>query len=176
MAKLVAEGLRALVQMTSHELSHSVGMSESKARRLLAALELGRRWAVEPGKHTRRFTCGRDLFEHYHLRLRDKKREHFICVLLDQKNRLIKDEVVSIGSLSNACVHLREAFKEAVRESAAAVAFVHNHPSGDARPSEEDRLLTTKLADAAELLGIRLLDHVTIGDGCFYSFFEEGVL
>ena len=140
------------------------------------AEETLRQRAVEPGKHTKRFTCGRDLFEHYHLRLRDKKREHFVCALLDQRNRLIKDEVVSVGSLSHAYVRLREAFSSAVRESAAAVAFIHNHPSGDARPSEEDRLLTTKLVDAAELLDIRLLDHVIIGDGCFYSFFEEGVL
>jgi len=83
---------------------------------------------------------------------------------------------VSEGSLNQSIVHPREVFAPAVRESAAAVIFVHNHPSGDPSPSREDREITRRLKEAGELLGIRVLDHVIVGDGSYYSFTESGVL
>lgn len=173
----LAEGrLRNLAQMTARELLLLPGVGKRKAARLLAAMELGRRWAVEQKPATRKFRCGRDLFDCYHLALRDQKREHFICVLLDQKNRLVRDEVISVGGLTLCRVRIGEAFRSALRESAAAVAFVHNHPSGDPRPSQEDEFLTRRLASAAGLVGVRLLDHVIIGEERFYSFFDKGWL
>ncbi len=175
-AHLVEEGLRGLAQMTPHELSRRRGVGKRKAVRLLAAMELGRRWAEERKGPARQFRCGRDFYDEYRLRLRDQKKEQFICILLDQKNRLIRDDLVSLGGLASSQVHPREVFRSAIRESAAAVAFVHNHPSGDAKPSEEDKLLTQRLATVAGLVGVRLLDHVVVGDGEFFSFFEEGLL
>ncbi len=172
----LAGRVRDLAQMTVRELSRLPGIGKRKAARLLSAMELGRRWAVERKQPMRKFRCGWDLFERYHLLLRDRKKEHFVCALFDRRNRFIRDEVVSIGGLTSSHVRLGEAFRGAVRESAAAVAFVHNHPSGDPRPSEEDRLLTLGLSRAARLLQIRLLDHVIIGEKSFHSFFEEGVL
>jgi DNA repair protein RadC len=99
-------------------------------------------------------------------------KEHFMALHLDSKNRLLCIEVVSVGSLSAAVVHPREVFKSALLSSAAAVLFVHNHPSGDTVPSLEDREITRRLKEAGELLGIRVLDHIIIGEG-FLSFADR---
>jgi DNA repair protein RadC len=139
-------------------------------------MELARRWAAEERAAGRQFTCGRDFYEFYRLRLRDLKKEVFVTVLLDQKNRFIADETASEGSLTGSLVHPREVFRRAVRDSAAAVAFVHNHPSGDPAPSKQDEEITMRLQEAAKLMGIRLLDHVIVGDGAYFSFVERGVL
>jgi DNA repair protein RadC len=108
--------------------------------------------------------------------MKDLKKEMFRCALLDTKNKIISDEVVSIGSLSASIVHPREAFKSAIRESAAAVIFIHNHPSGDIKPSQEDILLTRRLVQAGEVLGIQVLDHIIIGDGSHFSFRDNGLM
>ena len=97
-------------------------------------------------------------------------------VLLDQKHHVLRDERVSLGTLTASLVHPREVFAPAIRESAAAVAFLHNHPSGDPTPSREDRELTRRLAEAGRLMGIPVLDHVIIGEGGFVSLAEEGLL
>ena len=94
-------------------------------------------------------------------------------ILLDAKHMVIRDLTVSEGSLTTSLVHPREVFNEAVRESAAAVIFLHNHPSGDPQPSAEDRTLTARLQDAGNILGIQVLDHIIIGDGRYVSFADE---
>ena len=104
------------------------------------------------------------------------KKELFLCLLLDAKNRLIKESRVSEGTLTNSLMHPREAFREAVRESAAAVIFVHNHPSGDPAPSREDIAVTERLKKTGDVLGISMLDHIIIGDGSYVSLKEKGVL
>ena len=139
-------------------------------------MELSRRWAAEPRPVGRTFRSGVDFFQHYGLKLRDLKKEVFVAVLLDQKNRFLADEVCSEGSLTSSLVHPREVFRRAVRESAAAVAFVHNHPSGDPTPSQHDRDITSRLMDVAKLLGIRMLDHVVVGEKSHFSFVENGLL
>jgi DNA repair protein RadC len=108
--------------------------------------------------------------------VRELKKECFFVVCLDQKNRLIGEEQISEGTLTEALVHPREALAPAVRCSAAAVALVHNHPSGDPAPSRADKAVTKRLRDAAELLDIRLLDHVIVGDSAYFSFSEAGLL
>lgn len=108
--------------------------------------------------------------------LRRETKEHFLALHLTSKNRLICMEQVSVGSLSAAIVHPREAFKSALLSSAAAVIFAHNHPSGDPTPSAEDLELTRRLKDAGEILGIRVLDHVVIGGDGHVSFAERGLL
>ena len=97
-------------------------------------------------------------------RLKGKKKEHFLAVLLDTRGRLIKVSEISVGSLDTSIVHPREAFKEAISASAASVIFVHNHPSGDPEASEDDIKLTKRLAEAGEIMGIDVLDHIIIGD------------
>jgi DNA repair protein RadC len=105
--------------------------------------------------------------------LRGLERERFLVLLLDGKHRLKRREVVSEGTLTTSLVHPREVFRPAVRESAAAVVVVHNHPSGDPEPSLEDVEVTRRLIEAGRLLGIPLLDHVVVGDGRFASLRER---
>ncbi len=108
-------------------------------------------------------------------RLKDKKKEHFQALLLDTRSKLIKIAEISIGSLDTSVVHPREVFKEALSASAASVIFVHNHPSGDPQPSEDDMKLTERLAQAGEIMGINVLDHIIIGDKKYLSLKREGL-
>lgn len=108
--------------------------------------------------------------------LAKETKEHFVALHLDAKNRLLCAEIVSVGSLNAAIVHPREAYKSALLSSAAAVLFVHNHPSGSPEPSREDIELTNRLRECGELLGIRLLDHVIVGHGRHHSFADAGQL
>jgi DNA repair protein RadC len=123
-----------------------------------------------------RIDSSEGLFHHYYPRLRDLRHELFLIVLLDAKHAIIRDQTVSKGSLTLSIVHPREVFNLAVKESAAAVIFVHNHPSGDPQPSPEDRVLTTRLVQAGEVLGIPVLDHLIVGDGRYVSFADRGWL
>ena len=123
-----------------------------------------------------RISTSGELFKHYHPALRDLKHEIFKVVLLDAKNTVLREATVSEGSLTLSVVHPREVFALAVRESAAGMLLLHNHPSGDPMPSPEDRRLTDRLVAAGRLLGIRVLDHVVIGDGRYVSFADEGWL
>ena len=148
----------------------------AKAAQLKAALALGRRSMAAPLSTGTRIGSSSDLFQHFHPALRDLKHEVFKVVLLDAKNHVIKEVTVSEGSLTLSIVHPREVFALAVRESAAAIIVLHNHPSGDPTPSQEDRQLTDRLVAAGSLLGIRVLDHLIMGDGRYTSFADEGWL
>jgi DNA repair protein RadC len=101
--------------------------------------------------------------------------ECFVVITLDQKNRVIGNHVVSIGSLTESLVHPRDVFRHAILDNAAAIALVHNHPSGDPEPSRADRQLTHRLRECADLMGFRLIDHVVAGRGRYYSFAEHGI-
>ena len=103
-------------------------------------------------------------------------RERFVALLLDSRSRIIALEEVAVGTLTAALVHPRELFKAAILANAHSLVIVHNHPSGDPEPSSEDVALTKRLVDAGEILGIKVMDHVVIGDGCYRSFSEEGRL
>jgi DNA repair protein RadC len=105
-------------------------------------------------------------------------REHFVILLLDQKNQVIGIHTVSVGSLTASIVHPREVYKVAILRNAAAIICGHNHPSGDCQPSREDRAITQRLVEAGKLLGIAVLDHIIIGDGtsAYFSFADEGLL
>ncbi len=169
-------GLQGLANRGIEELRRVPGVGLAKAAQLKAALELGKRSLALPlntGTHIR---SSADLFHYYHPRLRDLRHEVFKIILLDAKHSIIRDATVSEGSLTLSVVHPREVFNLAVRESAAAVIFLHNHPSGDPQPSPEDRVLTTRLVTAGELLGIPVLDHVIVGDGRYVSFADRGWL
>lgn len=170
--------LSALEQAGVQELRAVRGIGPARAAELKAALELGRRFQglSAAGEDRAAFCSSGSVARYYRSKLKDLKKEQFQCVLLDTKNRLIREELVSIGSLTASIVHPRDTFKAAVRESAAAVIFVHNHPSGDTRPSQEDILLTRRLAQAGDLLGIRVLDHIIVGDREYYSFRDSGLL
>ncbi len=170
------EGLRGLAKRSPAELAQVKGIPRRGSRAITAAMELARRWAVEERPIGKAFKHAEDFFEHYRPRLRDLKKEVFISVLLDQKHRFLADEVCSEGSLTGSLVHPREVFRRAVRESAAAIVVVHNHPSGDPDPSAEDWVITAQLVRAAEVLEVPMLDHVIVGDSSYFSFFDEGMI
>jgi DNA repair protein RadC len=113
-----------------------------------------------------------------HTYLADVDREHFVVIMLDQKNKVIGINTVSIGSLTASIVHPREVWKAPILSNAAAIILAHNHPSGQPQPSQEDRVLTVRLVAAGKLLGISVVDHVIIGDGTssYFSFADENLL
>jgi DNA repair protein RadC len=125
--------------------------------------------------HAERFTRSQDIFDCFE-NLKAETKEYFLALHLDTKNQIICQEVVSVGSLSMSVVHPREVFKTALLSSAAALVFVHNHPSGDPTPSAEDVNLTGRLREGAELLGLRVLDHIIIGSSSYTSFCDRGLL
>ncbi len=170
------EGLQGLSNRSVEELCRISGIGPAKAAQLKAAIELGKRVLAAPLSSGMQVASSSDLFRHYYPLLRDLRHEVFKVVLLDAKHAIIREATISEGSLTVSIVHPREVFNLAVRESAAAVIFVHNHPSGDPSPSEEDRVLTARLVAAGELLGIQVLDHLIVGDGRYTSFSDQGWL
>jgi DNA repair protein RadC len=169
-------GVGGLVRCGVEELCATHGVGPAKAAQLKAAVELGRRSMAVPLSTGMRISSSGEVFKHFHPALRDLKHEIFKVVLLDAKNTVVKETTVSEGSLTLSVVHPREVFALAVRESAAGILCVHNHPSGDPMPSLEDRQLTDRLVAAGRLLGIRVLDHLIIGEGRYVSFADEGWL
>jgi DNA repair protein RadC len=168
---------RALLRRaTFEELTRVPGVDRFTAGTLQAALELGRRIAGRAWRRGERLRSSAEVYRALAPTLRDLRQEVFLVILLDGRNRKIAEVRVSLGSLSASIVHPREVFLPAIRISAAAILVAHNHPSGDPRPSEEDREVTWRLAEAGELLGIRVLDHVIVGEDAYHSFADEGTL
>ncbi len=161
--------LQGIADSSVEELSEINGIGPAKATQLKAAFDLGRRLEAAPREGKAQVKSPEDVVNVVGGRLKGKKREHFLTLLLDTRNRLIRVATVSMGSLDSSIVHPREVFKEAISASAASVIFVHNHPSGDAEPSEDDIELTRRLVEAGKVLGIAVLDHVIVGDGVFMS-------
>ena len=168
--------LRDLARTATAELCSVKGIGPAKAAEIQAVFEIARRHGSEELPQGARYVSPVEVFRHFHPRLCDYKKEAFIALLLDSKNRLIREVTISEGSLTASIVHPREVFVPVVRESAAAVLFVHNHPSGDPTPSREDLEITSRLRDAGSLMGVRVLDHIIIGRGAFVSLAERGLL
>jgi DNA repair protein RadC len=167
---------RSMAGATSGELETIHGIGPGKASRILAGLEMVRRIEEQKRKRGSPFKDSGDVFSSYSMKLRDERQEIFIVILLDTKNRFLSEKRISIGTLNQSIVHPRDVFHAAIRESAASVLLIHNHPSGDPTPSEEDRMLTYRMVQAGQLLGIRVLDHMIIGDGRYFSFCDEKCL
>ena len=169
-------GLRALPELSLEEMEEIKGLGPAKAIQVKAALELGRRLATLPPEEAESITSPQRAAALFMEQLRYKKREHFMILLLNTKNHVISKEEISVGSLNASIVHPREIFKIPLRKSAASVILVHNHPSGDPSPSQEDLEVTRRLVEAGNILGIAVRDHIVIGDGCYFSFKEKGLL
>ncbi len=166
--------LKKMAGASIEELSRVKGIGPAKASQIKAAFELANRqqFEVEDKPVVR---TPEDVAGVVKSRLKDKKREHFLALLLDTRGRLIRPAEISVGSLDSSIVHPREVFKEASAASAASVIFVHNHPSGDPEPSEDDIELTKKLVKAGDVMGIAVLDHVIIGDKHDVSLKRRGL-
>jgi len=160
-----------LAQATLEELVTLPGVGETKAARVLAALELARR-LLEPPPQRRIIRSAADAAA-LCASMHTLDREHFRAILLNTRHEVLGVADVSIGGLASAPVHPREVFKEAIRHSAAGMIVVHNHPSGHPEPSRDDILITEQLRAAGRLMGIEVLDHIIIGERAFVSLREQ---
>ncbi len=170
------KGLRGMQEASASELSSVKGVGVAKVAQLKAAFELGKRSMTESTGSSPVFSSSRSVYGCFAPRMKNVKKEIFFCVILDTKNRMLREVKISEGTLTHSLIHPREAFKEAIRDSAASVIFVHNHPSGDPEPSRNDITVTERLKDVGEIIGIQVLDHVIIGDGRYVSLKERGIL
>ncbi|MCC6545606.1 DNA repair protein RadC [Candidatus Sumerlaeota bacterium] len=172
-----AGSLDRLAHMSIGELTRIEGLGPVKAVTIQAALELARRLSssTTPDEQPS-VTSSRDVYEHLRPYFLNRRKEQFVALLLNSKRRIQRQIVVSEGILNQSLVHPREAFQEAVKDSASAVIFAHNHPSGDPKPSRDDIAITHRLAKTGAILGIPVLDHVIVGGDNYYSFAESGTL
>jgi len=166
-------GLSGTANASVAELCRVGGIGPAKAVQLKAAQEIGRRIAAVPLGLGESIESSETVFMHFAPLMRGVKKEIFRGLYLDGKHRLVLDRTISEGTLTASLVHPREAFLPAIQVSAAAVIFLHNHPSGDVTPSREDRELTNRLAACGRLLGIPMLDHLVIGADDYFSFADH---
>lgn len=166
----------ALLGLPAAELRERLDLPPGPARRLEAALELGRRAVAGAGELPEPIRGGGDVFRYLAPRFAGLRVECFRALYLDAKGRLLSEEEISQGTLTASLVHPREVFGPALVHRAAALVVAHNHPSGDPEPSAEDRATTRRLVRAGRLLGVELLDHLVCGRGRYVSFLEQGWL
>ena len=168
--------LKGIAAASVEEMSQVKGIGLAKSAQIKAAFELASRvdGYSEAGDKPIVKTP-EDVASLVRGKLKDKKKEYFLALLLDTRNQLIRAAEISVGSLDSSIVHPREVFKEAIAASAASVIFVHNHPSGDPEPSEDDISLTKRLAQAGEIVGIDVLDHIIVGDKKYLSLKGRGL-
>lgn len=164
-----------LVNVSEQQLLSIKGIHIDKARQILSLLKLSKVMYTQDNQQEL-IQKPKDVYDYLQSELRYHTKEHFVCLFLNTKNRLIFKETISIGSLNAAVVHPREVFKEAIKHCSASIICSHNHPSGDATPSSEDINITKRLVAAGEIIGIEVLDHVIIGDNQFYSLKEHGYI
>lgn len=153
------------------------GIGRVKAIEIKAALELGKRVYMNNDKIERiSFNSAEVIYNYFFDILKDKKQEYFYCVYVDTKSKYIDKKCLFIGTINSSVVHPREVFKEAYLLSASGIICVHNHPSGDSTPSKEDKLITKKLKEISIIHGINLIDHVIVGNGNYFSFYDNNML
>jgi DNA repair protein RadC len=170
------ESLQKLFSRSPSELMKIKGIGSAKAAALSAAFELVRRVQSQGNPDRATFKRSSDVANHYLPLFRDLKKEVFKVLLLNRANRLIREVPVSEGTLDASIVHPRDVFKEAILEPAASVILIHNHPSGNPTPSEEDLRITKQLVEAGRLLGIKVYDHIILAGDHYRSLADEGLI
>lgn len=168
--------LNNLANISADEMAASEGMGKAKAAKVIAAVELGRRILSQKNGNNIKFRCSEEVANYYIPLMKDLKKEQFKVILLDVKNKIIKDILVSQGSLTSSIVHPREVLRPAIQSSAASVIFVHNHPSGDPEPSTDDIEITNRLCKSCSIIGINMLDHIIVAENGYYSFRQKDLL
>ena len=168
-------GLRHLATADLEILVDMPGVGPATAERLLAAVELGRRMEAQDFDQ-KSFVSSTDVARYFMPRMRDLRKEIFMVLMLDARNALIRGVTISVGSLTASVVHPREVFRPAILSHAASVIFVHNHPSGDPTPSQDDLKITAQLVDAGAMIDIKVLDHIIIGRKSFTSLAGKGLI
>ena len=168
--------LKNLLDLSISEFLKINGIGGAKAAQVMAALELGKRAISEKNGNNTSFKCSEEVANYYIPLLKDLKKEQFRILLLDIKNKIIKEVLISQGSLTSSIVHPREVIKPAIRESAASVIFIHNHPSGDPEPSSDDIEITNRLCKSFSIIGINVLDHIIVAEDGYFSFKQKDMI
>lgn len=166
--------LAAVAKLTVHDLMKIKGIGEAKAVSIAAALELGRRRVTENAMVKNQVSSSLDVYDMIHSRMRDLTREEFWIILLDRRSKVIAIEEIHIGGMSAMVVDPKIIFQKALERKASSVILSHNHPSGSPSPSMEDIRLTEKVKLAGGYIDIKVLDHIIVGEGSYYSFADEG--
>jgi DNA repair protein RadC len=164
----------SLAKLNVHELMKVKGIGEAKAMSIAAALELGRRRVTEQPLMKNQVSSSVDAYDLVQARMRDLMREEFWIILLDRRSKVISIEEIHIGGMSAMVVDPKIIFQRALERKACSVILSHNHPSGAPSPSMEDIRLTEKVKMAGNYIDIKVLDHIIIGEGSYYSFADEG--
>jgi len=175
--RTIARGVAGLIReykqgLTLDHLIAVPGVGLAKAAQVLSAFELARRYLL---RDTVKIVVAQDILALV-ADIAGKQQEYFVCISLNGANEVIEKRVVTIGLLDKSPVHPREVFADVIADRAASVIFAHNHPSGDLHPSENDLRIHEQLADAGNILGIRILDHVIVTRKSYFSFQESGLI
>lgn len=168
----MTHGLSRLFDMHVNALMEIQGIREVKALNLLAGVELCKR-AKRKGVYGKTIHTPEDVIDWFSFEYGTKAQEHFVAVYINTKGRIITHRVLFVGTINQSCVSPREIFKEAYLENAYGVIVLHNHPSGDCTPSQEDILCTRQLMEVATIMSIHFIDHIIIGKNSYYSFMEH---
>lgn len=173
-ASKTSEGILSLTHLTIQELMQVKGIGKVKAVQLKCISELSKR--IAKVKKGMTFSLPSDIAEYYMEDMRHKEREELILIMMNSKNKFLHDVVLSRGTVNSSLVSPREIFVEALKYGTVSIALVHNHPSGDPAPSKEDILVTRRIKEVADLVGIPLIDHIIIGDNKYISMKVRGIL
>ena len=166
--------LNQMAKWEVHDFARFKGLGPAKSITILAALELGKRRNLQAQPERKRIICSKDIYELFHPLMCDLPVEEFWILLLNQQGKVIDRVRISQGGISQTTVDVRTILREALLQRAVQIALVHNHPSGNPQPSLEDARLTDRIKQAAQVMQIRLIDHLVVTDGAFYSFNDEG--
>ena len=170
------KGLLGLFDMSIDELMDIKGIGLAKAAQLKCICELSRRLAKQSAGKRLDFSSPYAIAEYYMQDMRHLTKERLVLVMLDSRLNLLKDSVISIGTVNSSLVSVKEVFSEACKNKAVSIVLIHNHPSGDPAPSPQDISVTEQIRKAGLILGIHLIDHIIIGDNNFTSLNECGYL
>ena len=174
--RLISEyGLDRLFECSMKELEKIKGIGPAKAMQILTISEIQKR-INECKRPIKKISCAEDVFHLMHEKLKNEKQEHFYIIMLDTKNNMIGEPVlITKGILDASIVHPREVFRPAIKNSAAKIILVHNHPSGDPGPSQEDLNMTEKIISSGDAMGIKVLDHLIVGCEEWWSWREKNL-
>ena len=172
----VNDNLYDLSKLGIDELKQHKGIGEAKAVSVVAALELGRRWSISSPKERNSINNSKEAYDSFLPLIDDPGKEHFMVAYLNQGNKIIQMERISTGGITSTLADPKVIFKKAIVKEATAIMVCHNHPSGVARPSSDDRQLTGKIIAAGKILDINVLDHLIIGENSYFSFAENGMM
>lgn len=168
--------LNTLARWSVRDYSRFKGMGPAKSITIMAALELGKRRKLQDARQRTCITCSRDIFDLFHPLMCDLEQEEFWVLLLNHACKVIDKVHISTGGIDGVYADVRTILREALLQRATHISLIHNHPSGNAHPSEQDRKLTQHIREATRTMNIRLNDHVIISDDKFYSFADEGLI